>query len=683
MWSALACLGFCASSAAAQYSASATTTRDAFDSIRSEAATSKEQADRNGSANLGDALEQAPGVLVQRTSSISAAPIVRGLTGNRVLLVLDELRVSDSLTRAGGNALLNLIDPESVERVEVVRGPASVVYGSDALGGVVRVVTRRTAAAPGAAASTDASAYLRGASAERAASVQLGVGAALGPVGVRVGGAYGQAGELQRGGALGGQPFTGHTNWTFSSRFEAAPLRGQRIWLSHQSGHILDAPRSDLSVPEDVRTTQATHRDSAVLGYAGAFPQHSLRLRAHLGMSVRRELRRRLRVDRIDDQRDRVLAYQLGVNATLNPWELASLEVGIEALAEDVASSTTTARDQRITRSRGRYVDDSRYRTLALYSLLSQPLGADWALLIGGRLTAVQAAAPTDVVADGTAAGQRLDRRLLGFVGSLGIRHELDAHVSLMANVLGGFRAPNLEDFQALGGGARGFTIPNPGLDEERSWTLETGLKVRREGWAVDAYVWASRLQGLIVRVPAQLQGQTIFEGEPVLQRRNAREALLLGSELSLSHRFEFGLSAGVSGWGSWGRTRRPAHGGGTLLEPADKIPGPTGALVLGFEPQGGAYWMRAQLMGQLPQRRLSENDRHDVRICERGPASCERVAGYFDVSLRAGVALWAGLRLSVALENLFDRGYKTFASGAYAPGRNLVVAVRGTLGPE
>ena len=66
-------------------------------------------------------------MVVQRTSSASAAPIVRGLTGNRVLLMLDDLRLNDPLTRPGGHALLNLIDPESVERIELIRGPASVI----------------------------------------------------------------------------------------------------------------------------------------------------------------------------------------------------------------------------------------------------------------------------------------------------------------------------------------------------------------------------------------------------------------------------------------------------------------------------------------------------------------------------------------------------------------------------
>jgi len=76
----------------------------------------------------------------------------------------------------------------------------------------------------------------------------------------------------------------------------------------------------------------------------------------------------------------------------------------------------------------------------------------------------------------------------------------------------------------------------------------------------------------------------------------------------------------------------------------------------------------------------LSESDRLDVRLCEDGPDDCERVAGYVNLALRAGLRLDESIAITLAADNLLDEAYKSYASGAYAPGRNLVLGVRGSL---
>src|SRR5690349_21109301 len=84
------------------YEASATVTREAFEQARGASVVSREEADERGAGNASDMLQEASGVTVQRTASGSGTPIVRGLTGYQVLLMLDDLRLNDALTRAGG-----------------------------------------------------------------------------------------------------------------------------------------------------------------------------------------------------------------------------------------------------------------------------------------------------------------------------------------------------------------------------------------------------------------------------------------------------------------------------------------------------------------------------------------------------------------------------------------------------
>lgn len=89
--------------------------------------------------NVGEMLENVPGVSVISEGQ-SATPAIRGLARGRTAIMVDGSRAS-SERRAGANAAF--LDPAIVERVDIARGPASVAYGSDAMGGVIAVRTRR------------------------------------------------------------------------------------------------------------------------------------------------------------------------------------------------------------------------------------------------------------------------------------------------------------------------------------------------------------------------------------------------------------------------------------------------------------------------------------------------------------------------------------------------------------
>ncbi len=80
---------------------------------------------------------------LQRTSPTMAGIFVRGLTGNKVNVFVDGVRYSTSAARGGVNTFLDLIEPTSLEGVEVLRGPNSAQYGSDALGGSVQFLVAR------------------------------------------------------------------------------------------------------------------------------------------------------------------------------------------------------------------------------------------------------------------------------------------------------------------------------------------------------------------------------------------------------------------------------------------------------------------------------------------------------------------------------------------------------------
>jgi hemoglobin/transferrin/lactoferrin receptor protein len=91
---------------------------------------------------VAQAVEGEAGVHLQRTSPTMAGIFVRGLTGNKINVFVDGVRYSNGAQRGGVSTFLDLIQPESLETIEVLRGPSSAQYGSDALGGSVQFLSR-------------------------------------------------------------------------------------------------------------------------------------------------------------------------------------------------------------------------------------------------------------------------------------------------------------------------------------------------------------------------------------------------------------------------------------------------------------------------------------------------------------------------------------------------------------
>ena len=89
--------------------------------------------------SLGDALQREPGIASRSFGPGSSRPIIRGFDGDRVLILEDGLRTGDLSSQSGDHGVT--IDPNGAERIEIVRGPATLLYGSNAVGGLVNVIT--------------------------------------------------------------------------------------------------------------------------------------------------------------------------------------------------------------------------------------------------------------------------------------------------------------------------------------------------------------------------------------------------------------------------------------------------------------------------------------------------------------------------------------------------------------
>ena len=100
-------------------------------------AITKEDILKESPQTSADLLASIPGIKVQKSQFGGGSPVLRGMESNRVLLVVDGVRMNNAIYRKGHLQNSITISPSILERTEVVFGPSSVIYGSDALGGVI------------------------------------------------------------------------------------------------------------------------------------------------------------------------------------------------------------------------------------------------------------------------------------------------------------------------------------------------------------------------------------------------------------------------------------------------------------------------------------------------------------------------------------------------------------------
>ncbi len=167
--------------------------------------------DEKIAVSMAEIFLKEPGVDVVTAGPGSVHPIVRGLSGERVLVLVNGVRLSEQ--RPGGNHVFSL-DPAQIERIEVVRGPASVLYGSDAIGGVINFITKRADGNTEPAARFGGEADIQYESAtdgwKESAHVRFGQGRFNG----YVGGTYKDAGNIETpDGELANSFYEGYTLW--------------------------------------------------------------------------------------------------------------------------------------------------------------------------------------------------------------------------------------------------------------------------------------------------------------------------------------------------------------------------------------------------------------------------------------------------------------------------------------
>ena len=586
-------------------------------------------------SNVTEGLSATPGVAALGSGGFSLVPSVRGLARRRVLYLVDDARLS-SERRTGPNA--SFISPEDVERIEILRSPASVLYGSDAIGGVIHILTREPELRPG----------IRGRVQARYGTVNAEKGA-----GLSLEGAKGATGFLLSFQGVDADDYSSPSGRVLQSRFAQGSLLAKIVHRTKKReivASILGARGRDIGKPNRDSRTKPT--------WYPAEDQNLFQFRWTEKQVANGELSFEAYVDpnSLDTRTDRIDGYKtktstsrarstecgaqlsfgrkLGKSLRLEAGADLFGQAGAEAVTQDTsyaADGTTQAVTGKLPYARGSRMDAGLFVSADYSGFRNLDLvgGVRWDSLS-------MKAAP----GGGTAVASR-DGKATGFLAaSLKITESLVGFV----NMSRAYRVPSLNERYYTGISGRGFIVAQPGLRLETSLNADAGFRFYGRRFFAGLYGFAYAIDGMIER----------YTNSPgVYTYGNIDKGRLNGLELEVEY-------FPVPGWKVFGnmfaiRGRNAAAGG-----PLNDVP-PV-QLFAGTKAWVGRFSAEVDAMFRL-------------RKDNPGPAEIAIPASTV-VNARAAYRVSPSLSFYARLGNLFDATYiaRPDAEAMEEPGRSLTL---------
>ena len=641
-----------------------------------------------------EAIGALPGVMLQRTNRGAGAPVLRGLIGPSNLILVDGVRLNLSTFRTGPNQYAALVDPLALESIEVLLGPGSVLYGSDAIGGVIHYKTRGLRRDDG----FGGLAILRSASADLSSEVGVQAEGRAGGLAGWVGGSFRNHSTLRTGGGeeVPRSDFA-QGDWRAKARMELG--NRQDITVAYFGTQISGATRIDKINTGDLRTYGNTDHLAYLTARKRWMGDGLKRLQATVSFHQIVDVIDRNTCDLGDDilaGSAACLADDPGVITRKRHYEDSASAAGLSLLLnsrwfggrakamggvdvrhEMVSSSLEDARASDgftpVSAERGNFSEGSTYSsTDAFLTVEGRPWisegNAEFVLRSGARWSRVQAFAP-EVPGLGD-----VNYSLEAPVFDAGARLLVANSLALFSSWSQGFRAPNLQETTALGNTGKNFEVPNDELGAERSTTFEIGARFLRRAILIQASWFKTDIDDAITRVDALYEGESTYDGAPVKKRVNASAARYEGYEFAL----RTGEWKGLSGFGqlSWIRGEVLPSEKDAEAEPAGRVPPLMGTAGLRWRGGSKAWTVSTWIEGAAAQNELSASDRGDLRICEDPEApgttlgeDCQGTEGWMTLNAAASLRPLPSLRTSLSVKNALDTSYRIHGSGYDAPG--------------
>jgi len=667
-----------------------------------------------------DVLQQSGSVLVQKSQAGGGSIILRGFEANKVLMVIDGVRMNNAIYRGGHLQNVITIDNSMLEKTEIMFGPGSVVYGSDALGGVVHFYTKQPKLALGQQKSfVSANAFARYASANNEKTGHLDFNIGLKKFAFLTGITYSNFDDLKQGtnrpdsyGDWGKRNFyveriNGKDSAMSNSNANLQKQSGYQQYdfmqkiLFQQNARISHTANIQYSTSSDInRYDRLTDMSSGAPKYAKWHYGPQQRFLASYALNYTSNTRlfdksrltlayqnigesrhdRKFNSSKLNHRYERVNVYSANLDLDKKLTKKHELRYGAEFLYNTVQS---TAEQENI--STGvkspldtRYPDNgSVMRTMAVYATHTWKISEKFILNDGIRFSSIYL---NSKFSDNTFFPfpySEVTQRSSALNASLGLVYMPGSDWRFTVLGSSGFRAPNVDDMSKVFESTAGkIVVPNSNLNPEYTYNAELGIsKVIAKKVKLEAIGYYTYYVNALTSKKGTYNGadSVMYDGSmsAVYTTVNAGEAYVYGANLGLYADITTSLTFFSTLNYTYGRIKTD-----TTDYPLDHIAQLFGKI-------GFMYTMKklkAEVFALYNGDKLAKD--YNLQGEDNEGYSLDPVNGkspaWYTLNFRLAYQVNKVAQLDFAVENIMDSYYRVFASGFSGAGRNFMVTLRG-----
>lgn len=666
----------------------------------------------NNPQNAADMLGQTGKVFIQKSQMGGGSPMIRGFAASSVLIVLDGIRINNAIYRSGNIQNVITIDPFLLEETEVIFGPASTLYGSDALGGVMHFKTLKPRF------SSEKKMEVHGSLMSRFSTANKGktAGASFRMYNQKLSNVFGISlsdfDDLRSG----------------SKRTDKFPNYGKRLrFIRRQDGidRYVDNPdsniqrdsgygqlnmmnklsyriaqRSELShliyfttstdIPRYDRLIREGDNNELDFSDWRYGPQY-LMLNALSYTSYRkstifdqakftasaqivRESRhvREYQSNILENNREKVNVYALNVDFEKDLIRDGQLFYGTEFFVNGVdskADAKNIVTDEILDHDTRYPENGSRYWSGAAYGSITQPLNEILTLNMGARITMVQLeqmARNVDFENISFASFKQRNQAISGKIGAV-VRPSDKVNINFL--VSSGFRAPNVDDMGKVDIQNDEIVIPNEKLRSELTLNYETGLEFRpADRWKFEGNVFITNRFNAAVRRSITFRGESTitFEGEewPIAGLVNANSAYIWG--------YSIGISGALTNYLGFQAFVNNAMGEDSDNLPLRHTPPIFGKLALTYKNKRLRAEVYSDFQGSKGLMQMAPSELSKLYLYTDDGA-----LGWMTLNAKAAYHFNPQISVTAGIENILDSHYRPYSSGISAPGVNGIFSAR------
>jgi hemoglobin/transferrin/lactoferrin receptor protein len=658
---------------------------------------------------------------IQKSQLGGGSPMLRGYATNRVLYVVDDVRMNTAIFRSGNLQNVISLDANAMESTDIIFGPGSVKYGSDAIGGIMRFGTLEPKLATGIhKVDVSGNALMRTSSANSELTAHGDFNIGMKKWSILTSFTRAIYGDL-RAGSKGGDDYFYRPSYVTTidnkdymvSNPDSTLQVGSKYNQTNFMQKIRFKPNANLNLEYAfhysqtssfnrydrlyVIQTQGPYKnklrwaewyygpqkwDMHRLGLYYSKPNFafdSIRFVAALQHFEESRFEREFMFREIHMQRERVQAISMNLDAEKKLSTKSQLQYGVEwvnNVVNSIASLTHVITKEELP-TVTRYPDGSTWQSVGIYANLKHNL-SDKLVLNGGiryNHYRINATFDTTMFPFPITQATMKNGAISGSIGA--VYSPLDSW-QIYANIARGFRSPNIDDMGKVFESTPGYlVVPNPDLKPEKVYNFELGMaKTFGQILKFDFSAYKTYLLDALVRQDFIFNGQTSIRylGNPskIQAVQNASEVRVHGIQLGLDFLYKgFGLNSAFS----------YQNGSEKNLDSMQFFPLRHAAPTFGsthFTYTRKKYKVDFYIVYN------AKMDPDDLALTERINLSYAKnekgqnyVAAWHTLNLKGAIFISQNVTIALGVENIADKLYRPYSSGISAPGRNYIASIR------